>query len=232
ALPHCWCAAAPRRRTWLPACGDWQDFDAGRSRRIVSTPARRHGRGRQDQLLARWGDSQMPGLEPRSRVRPFYGNAPYHLALLGSALLFFVGVAGAFDTVYTFLYGHSPWEDVTPPEIHSTFTSVPSCETTLVTPSSKIDEPSGGLFAKKTGIALIQLYAGGERIGEWPSEKRDYMEIVIGGPAYARRTSTEGGPVIAVAHDYSGNFAAKVLEGQYHPPFCYNPEQSAKNGCA
>src|SRR5690606_35625179 len=38
--------------------------------------------------------------------------------------------------------------------------------------------------------------------------------------------------VIAVAHDYSGNFAAKVLEGQYHPPFCYNPEQSAKNGCA
>jgi len=168
---------------------------------------------------------------PHSR----WANVPFRLFVVGSFLIFLVGFVGSIDSIYELVTGHSISADATPPTIDSAFTSTATCDSTTIVPDAEVKDPGGSLFSRVSGLALVQLYVGGERIGEWPIEKQEHEPPVkvldFKGLTFARRTTSEHGPVIAVAHDHSGNFFAKELVGAYARPLCFDAALSAKNGC-
>ena len=141
------------------------------------------------------------------------------------------GIIGTIDSVFTIFTGHPSRADTTPPSINSRIESVPSCGYTTIKPSVTVKEPDTGWLEWNTGLKLVQMYVGADKVGEWPIFTKDKESFELKSPKYNRNSIATVGPVIIVAEDHAGNIEVKRIDGVYHPPFCYDHELSKSNNC-
>lgn len=149
----------------------------------------------------------------------------------GLYLLAIAGAVGTFSGIYTIWTGHPVGDDRTQPEIHSSFVSTPYCEFTLIKPNITVKDPDPGRWEWKTGLKLVQMYVGADKIGEWPVYTKKKQLLKLEGRKYQRTTRASVGPIITVAEDNSGNIAIKKIKGKYRAPFCFDSELAKENSC-
>jgi hypothetical protein len=102
---------------------------------------------------------------------------------------------------------------------------------TIISPTITVEEPETHLSEKKTGLKLVQMYVGADKVGEWPVIEENIKKLELKGSEYYRRVTAPQGPVIIVAEDYARNVKIKKMDGAYTPPFCYDDHLATENHC-
>ena len=124
-------------------------------------------------------------------------------------LLFLLGAVITADSVTTLFGLGSPFRDSAPPDISSKAPSIPHCRFTKILPDAKVED-TGGFWSKTSGIRIIKLYVGGEKIGEWPLEE-PYFTFDLKGENAARYATAPSGYVRVVAEDGKGNTSVEIV---------------------